>query len=180
MGFLTLKTGSFLAKLFKRKKEDKLEEISQNLGKEHQDLSYLSSSIDFNLSHNRGRGKSQERRSQGPLSVFYRIFNWLKGINKKWLYGAIAVLIILAVAGGIYMRVRSQASNSSELSTIVSAAQEKINSADTQAALRNETEAKKLLLEAKSMLEGIKDKPKSPVEVVILLEKIEEKIKCLE
>jgi DNA-binding beta-propeller fold protein YncE len=70
----------------------------------------------------------------------------------------------------------SQAKSSNDLSTIVSSAQEKINAADTQSALHNDIGARNMLTEAQKMLEDIKDKPKSPVEVVILLEKIQEKL----
>ncbi|MCX6811936.1 MAG: hypothetical protein NT039_04585 [Candidatus Berkelbacteria bacterium] len=165
----------FFASLFKRKKKEEIEPKKEKLKNEPiQDLSYMTSSIDLNLSH--GRDRTRKTTASGIFSIFGIAFNWLRGLNKKWLYGGIAFIIILLVVGGIYFKMSSQTKNSNDLSTIVSAAQEKINSADTQAALHNDLGARNLLLEARTMLEDIKDKPKSPVEVIILLEKIQEKL----
>lgn len=175
IGFAVLGIVNILTSIFKREKKEEIaikKEIVKN--KPIQDLSYMTSSIDLNLSHI--RDKTKKSKSAGILSFFSIVINWLKGLNKKWLYGGIALIIILLVTSGIYLRMHSQAKTSNDLSAIVSSAQEKINAADTQSALHNDIGARTMLTEARKMLEDIKDKPKSPVEVVILLEKIIEKL----
>jgi len=162
LGFITLRVGNFIKNIFRKKPK---EELIKN--KSAPDLSYMTSSIDLNLSHGKDRSRPREK---------INIISWLKGLNKKWLYGGLVLLIILLVTGGIYFRIKSQPKNSNDLSLVVAAAQEKIQTADTQAALHNDNEARKLLFEAQKMLEEIKDKPKSPVEVIIILEKIQEKL----
>lgn len=177
VGFTTLRLFGFIKSLFsKGKKEEPFLEPKKDVvrAKPTRDLSYMTSSIDLNLSQN--RAQSRKSALSGVASVFGIVFSWFRGLNKKWLYGGLAILIIFLVLGGIYLKMHSQTKNTKDLSAIVSAAEQKINSSDTEAALHNEVEARKLLLEAKSMLEEIKDKPKSPVEVVILLEKIAEKL----
>lgn len=177
VGFATLLACSFVASRLKRgKKEEQRKAQKRILESEPKDLSYMTSSIDLNLSQNRSRGRDKKNLPANIFSFLALIYFRLKNLNRKWLYGLVALLIILSVFGGIYYKVKTQSKSSSDLTAVLAAAQEKINSADTQAALHNEAEAKKELLEAQSMLEEIKDKPKSPVEVVILLEKIQEKL----
>ncbi|TSC91137.1 MAG: Uncharacterized protein CEN92_327, partial [Candidatus Berkelbacteria bacterium Licking1014_96] len=179
-GFALLGAYSFAASRLKRgSKEEQRKTEKRILKSEPKDLSYMTSSIDLNLSQNRSRGRDKKNLLANIFSYLTLIYFRLKNLNRKWLYGLIALLIILSVFVGIYYKVKTQSKSSSDLTTVLASAQEKINSADTQAALHNETEAKKLLSEAQAMLLEIKDKPKSPVEVVILLEKIQEKLNKL-
>ena len=162
LGFVMLKILNYFKNIFRKKPK---EEFIKN--KSAPDLSYMTSSIDLNLSHAKDKSRSKEKID---------IISWLKGLNKKLLYAGLAILIIISVSLGIYFRIKNQPNNSNDLLSIVASAQEKINSSDTQAALHNENEARRLLLEARKMLEEIKNKPKSPVEIIIILEKIQEKL----
>jgi hypothetical protein len=172
LGFGVLSAGKTIGNLFKKKEvtplpaDTKLETTSDN-----KNLAYITKSVDLNLSHDtRKRTKSGNAIS----SAFQTVISWIGSLNKKWLFGVIGFIIIALIVGGVVLRNRIGQKTSSDLTTIVSAAQEKINSADTQIALHNDSVARTQLAEAKSMLEGIKDKPKSPVEVVLLLDKINE------
>lgn len=176
-GFATLKAYSFVSSRLKgRSKEEQRKTEKEILKSKPKDLSYMTSSIDLNLSQNRSQSRDKKNFITRIFSFLAEIYTRVKNLNRKWLYGLIALLIILSVFGGIYYKVKTQSKSSSDLTTVLAAAQEKINSADTQAALHNETEARRLLSEAQASLLEIKDKPKSPVEVVILLEKIQEKL----
>lgn len=177
VGFATFRVYSFVSSRLKRgSKEEQRKTEKEILKSEPKDLSYMTSSIDLNLSQNRSRSQDKKNFIARIFSFLAEIYARVKNLNRKWLYGLIALLIILSVFGGIYYKFKTQSKSSSDLTTVLAAAQEKINSADTQAALHNEPEARKLLSEAQAALSEIKDKPKSPVEVVILLEKIQEKL----
>lgn len=178
LGWLEIKLASWIKTKFKHHPKE-INELKDELKNEKpkSNLPYVSNSIGLNLSHVRSKKSYSSQGFFALLGSFLAIIiNWFKNLNRKWFYGGLAVIIILAAVLGIYMRQRAQTKTNVDLSTIVSSAQAKMNSADTQLALHNEIGARNLLNEAKTQLEGIKNKPKSPVEVVILLEKIQTKL----
>lgn len=136
-----------------------------------QNLPYTSQSIDLNT------GYQSKRKGKGILepviNFFGSIWRFILGINRRYLFGGLAILIITIIIMGIFLRNRASSQPSQDLTLIVTQAQEKINSAETQIALNNDEQARALLTEAQNSLLEIKDEPKSPVEVLILLERID-------
>lgn len=170
LGFFVLGLTKRIKPLMRQKEETK--PIPEDPSKEKEkDLSYLSSSINLNLS--KERTKKEGGALKKTLNLPKRIFQALSQVDKKWLYGVLAVILIILIVVGLSVRA-SRNEGSRNLSEVVAQAQDKINSAETQIALHNEEGAKVLVLEAKDLLGGIKDDPKAPLEVVLLLEKTNE------
>jgi len=178
IGFGVLALYDRIQNLIIRKKETSKKEEKNILPQEEkntpssQNLPYTTSSIDLNTGY-----QSKSKKGKGflePVTSFFRkIWQFILGINRRYLFGGLAFLIIAIIIMGIFIRGRSSSQTSQDLTAVVTEAQEKINSAETQIALNNDGEARILLTEAKNLLLEIKDKPKSPVEVLILLERID-------